>query len=62
MGKERETVTWEEMAYSNYLSIEAIVNLLIRKGLMTKEEILDEIKILKHKYHSKPNYRYSTLI
>ena len=24
--KERETVTWEEMAFSNYLSIEAIVN------------------------------------
>ena len=55
MEKDRETVTWEEMAYSNYLSIEAIVNVLIRKNLMTKEEILDEIKILKHKHHSKPN-------
>ena len=55
MEKDRETVTWEEMAYSNYLSIEAIVNLLIRRGMMTKEEILDEIKILKHKHHSKPN-------
>lgn len=46
---------WEEMVYSNYLSIEAIVNLLIRKKLMTKDEILDEIKILKHKHHSEPN-------
>ena len=55
MEKERETVTWQEMAYSNYSSIEAIVNLLIRKGMMTEEEILDEIKILKHKHHSKPN-------
>jgi len=55
MEKERETVTWEEMTYSNYLSLEAIVNLLIRKELMTKEEIIEEIKILKHKHHSKPN-------
>ncbi len=55
MEKERETVTWEETAYSNYLSVEAIVNLLIRKKLMTKDEILDEIKMLKHKHHSKPN-------
>ena len=43
------------MTYSNYLSVEAIVNLLIRKGMMTEEEILDDIKILKHKQHSKPN-------
>ena len=55
MEKERQTVTWQEMAYSNYLSIEAIVNLLIRKELMTKKEIIEEIKILKHKHHSKPN-------
>ena len=55
MEEKRETVTWEEMAYSNYLSIEAIVNLLIRKKLMTKEEILEEILMLKHKHHSKPN-------
>ena len=55
MEEQRQTATWEEMAYSNYLSIEAFVNLLIRKKLMTKEEILDEIKILKHKQHSKPN-------
>ncbi len=55
MEKERETVTWEETAYSNYLSVEAIVNLLIRKKLMTQEEILNEIRSLKHEHHSKPN-------
>ena len=38
--KERETISWEEFAYSNYLSIEAIVSLLIRKKILTKEEIL----------------------
>ena len=31
------------------------VNLLIRKDLITKEEILDEIMILKHKHHSRPD-------
>ena len=40
--KERETVSWEEFAYSNYLSIEAIVSLLIRKKILNKKEILDE--------------------
>ena len=55
LEKERQTVTLKEMAYSNYLSIEAIVNLLVRKGLMSKGEVLEEIKRLKHKQHIKPN-------
>ena len=53
--KERETVSWEEFSYSNYLSIEAIVSLLIRKKILTKEEILDEIMVIKHMQHSKPD-------
>ena len=55
MDKEGQTVTLKEMAYSNYLSIEGIVNLLVRKRLMWKGEILEEIKMLKHQEHSKPN-------
>ena len=53
--KERKTVSWQEIAYSNMFSIEAVVNLLIRKGLMTKEEIIEEIELLKHREHSKPD-------
>ena len=53
--KERETISWEEFAYSNYLNIEAIVSLLIRKKILTKEEILDEIMVIKHMQHSKPD-------
>lgn len=41
------------MIYSNYLTSEALVNLLIRKDILTKEEILDEITVIKHKHHSK---------
>ena len=53
--EERKTVSWQEIAYSNMLNIESVVNLLIRKGLMTKEEILEEIELLKHKEHRKPD-------
>ena len=37
------TVAWEEMTYSNYLSLEAFANLLIRKEILTKDEIIEEI-------------------
>ena len=44
---ERETVTYEEIAYSNMMSIEALVSLLTRKGLITQQEILDELKAVR---------------
>ncbi len=44
---ERETVTYEEIAHSNMMSIEALVSLLTRKGLITQQEILDELKAIK---------------
>ena len=44
---ERKTVTYEEIAYSNMMSIEALVSLLTRKGLITEQEILDELKAIK---------------
>ena len=44
---ERETVTYKEIAYSNMMSIEALVSLLIRKGLITQQEVLDELKAIR---------------
>jgi len=44
---ERETVTYEEIAHSNMMSIEALVSLLTRKGLITQQEILDELKAVR---------------
>ena len=44
---ERETVTYKEIAHSNMMSIEALVSLLTRKGLITKQEILDELKAVR---------------
>ena len=44
---EREPVSFEEIAYSNMMSIEALVSLLTRKGLITQREILDELKAIR---------------
>ena len=44
---ERETVTYKEIAYSNMMSIEALVSLLTRKGLITQQEVLDELKAIR---------------
>ncbi|MCD6245980.1 hypothetical protein J7J58_03700 [candidate division WOR-3 bacterium] len=38
--------TPEEMAYANALSIEALINVLVEKGIVTKEEVLASIKKL----------------
>ena len=39
----RKSVSYEEIAYSNMMSIEVLVNLLTRKGLITQQEVLDEL-------------------
>ena len=43
----RKSVSYKEIAYSNMMSIEAIVSLLTRKGLITQQEILDELKAIR---------------
>jgi len=42
-----QKVSYGEIAYSNMMSIEAIVSLLTRKGLITQQEILDELKAIR---------------
>jgi len=39
----RKSVSYKEIAYSNMMSIEALVNLLTRKGLITQQEVIDEL-------------------
>jgi hypothetical protein len=43
----KETVSIEELVMSNVITLEAIVTLLDKKGLLKQSEILDEIKRLK---------------
>jgi len=38
-----KSVSYKEIAYSNMMSIEALVNLLTRKGLITQQEVIDEL-------------------
>lgn len=39
-------LTHDQISYTNTISIEAIVNTLIKKGICTREEILQEVKRL----------------
>ena len=47
MAKEldpKETVGFKELVMSELIQSEALINLLDRKGIISKEEILEEIK------------------
>jgi hypothetical protein len=44
--RNRPTVTFEELAYSNMLTLNALVELLTEKGLLSKEEVLERVKQL----------------
>lgn len=43
---QRQTVTFEQLRYSNLLTLNALVEVLTEKGLLTKPEILERIKKL----------------
>ena len=47
MTEKREQVTIDELAVSNMISIEALVNVLIAKGIVTKDELMEEVRKLK---------------
>ena len=53
----RQTVSFEELAYSNMLTLNALVELLTEKGVLGKEEILDRAKQLQSRAQArnKPN-------
>jgi len=41
------TVTFEELAFSNMLTINALVEMLKGKGVLTEQELLERIKKLR---------------
>ena len=53
--KEDKKVSWEDIAWSNMYSIEAVINILEAKGLITKKEVLKELKKIKIKQHKEIN-------
>ena len=44
MADEREPVSMEEFTMSNMWEQEGLVRLLVNKGIITREELLEEIK------------------
>lgn len=45
----KETVSFEELLMSNVIEQEALINLLEKKGMICKAELLEEIKSLREK-------------
>jgi hypothetical protein len=43
---ERKTVSVEELALSNAYQLEAMINVLERKGILTGKEVLDEMEVI----------------
>jgi len=43
---ERKTVTVEQLALSNAYQLEAMINVLERKGILTGKEVLDELEVI----------------
>ena len=53
MGKKldaREVVSIEEVILAQAIEQEALVNILVKKGLIDRNKLLDEIKVLKEMY------------
>jgi len=42
----KKVVTTEEIAHSNTLQIETVLRILVKKGIMTRQEYNDEMKEL----------------
>ncbi len=49
--KPKELVTLDELAFSNLWETSALVELLERKGILTKHEVLDMIQELRRRHH-----------
>ncbi len=51
--RDMEMMQIEELAYSNMIQHEALIKMLVRKEIVTKEEYLDEIGIVTKALKSK---------
>lgn len=44
---ERKAVSFEELAYSNMMLVQALVDVLAEKGILTQEELIERVQRLK---------------
>jgi len=50
---EKEPVSLEDLVYSEMIQTEAITRLLVEKGVITPEELIDEVKAVNAEQHKK---------
>jgi mannitol/fructose-specific phosphotransferase system IIA component (Ntr-type) len=50
---ENEIVTFKELLMANSIQVDALAQLMIRKGFITKEEFFDMLKEVQAEYQSK---------
>ncbi len=50
---QRKEVSFDELSYSNMMSIEALVRVLEKKGIVTQREVLDELTVVKKEMSGK---------
>ena len=50
---DKELVTFKELLMANSIQIDALAQLMIRKGFITKEEFFDMLKEVQSEYQSK---------
>ncbi len=53
LQKEMEMIQIEELAYSNMIQHEALIRMLISKGIVTKQEYFNEVGIVTKEMKSK---------
>ena len=44
MATDRDTVTLEDLVYGEMIQTEALTRLLVKKGIVTKAELLQEVR------------------
>jgi hypothetical protein len=54
LDPKKELVTFEELLRAMMFETEATRRVLVRKGLLTNEEILEEIKVVRREMEGKP--------
>ena len=52
---DRETVSFKELLMANSMQVDALAQLMIRKGFIKKEEFFDMLKEVQAEYQSRQN-------
>ncbi len=52
-NESKEIVTFEELTLSNMYEIQAVIRVLVRKGILKEDEVLEEIRLLREEHAQK---------